>query len=372
MKSRKLNILQLVNVRWFNASADYGVTVSYYLSKRGHNVIIIGKEGSPPIKRARELGLNVNTQLHFKPFSFFRDLKILKEICLYHDIDIINAHRAEGHALAIALRQFSNSPKIIRTRVDIRSPKKNFFNRYIHNNTDLILVPGELIKKKIIESTGISDNKVKVLYGGVDVEKFKRIDGQASLRDRLGIDKDALLIGVVARLDPIKGHLFLIQVAKKLCSMLPDIKFVVVGKDAEYSFDFLNQVSKKNGIEKKIIYAGFVEDVVSAINSFDVCVLPSLGSEAHPRVLLEYMACEKPVVSADVGIVGEILEDGISGFIVPPGDIDLFVKKIKLLIEDKNLRNQLGRNARKRILERFTLNDFINQTENSYLSVLDY
>lgn len=368
MKSDKLTVLQLINVRWYNASAEYAIQISKYLKNRGHNILIMCKEGIPAVNHAIESGLEVDTTLSFRPMNFLTDLKKLKNISKNLNPDIIHAHHADGHALAVVLKKFFEGPKIIRTRVDIRSPKKNFFNRFIHKNTDRIIVPGELLKRKVVNSTGIDFEKVKVVYGGVDLKRFNG-NGGLEFRKTFGISEDTTVVGLLARLDPIKGHLFFIRVARELKKIFPHLKFIVAGKDAEYKKENLIQISKREGLDKDIIYAGFVDNVVSAIKAFDICVLPSFGSEAHPRVLFEYMACGKPVVASRVGIVGEIVDDGINGLIAEPADIKSFVDKIKLLVNSPGKRTELGLEARKKIERHFTIDKFVRDVEKIYLEL---
>ncbi len=371
MKFFRLTILHIVNVRWFNASAEYAISISRHLREKGHNVLIVCKEGIPAMKVAVDSRLDVNTELSFKPLNFFYDLKKLKGICDRIKPDIIHAHHAEGHALAVALKKFLGGQKVIRTRVDIRSPKKNLFNRFIHKNTDCVIVPGELLKKRVIDSTGISSAKVRVLYGGVDLKRFSENKDGFKFRRAHGIPERTTVIGVLARLDPVKGHLFFIKLASELKSIFPEIKFVVVGREAEYSIEYLKRCTEKYGLNSDIIYTGFVEDPAEAINSFDICLLPSVGSEAHPRVLFEYMACGKPVVASRVGIISEIIDDGVNGFIAEPADIQSFMDKIKIFLLNSDIRNRMGLEARKKVEKKYTLDKFISNIEELYFEVME-
>lgn len=370
MKFKKLSVLHIINVRWFNASAEYAIAISRYLKSSGHNILIVSKEGIPAIDKARSSGLEVDTAVSFSPMNFFTDLIKLKQICDKVTPDIIHAHHAEGHALSVALKRFFRGPKVIRTRVDIRAPKRNLFNRIIHRNTDCIIVPGELIKRNVVSTTGINPERVKVIYGGVDTEKF-RSNGHSGIEFRRlhGIPEDAITIGLLARLDPVKGHLFFIKLARELKSIFSGLKFVVVGKDAEYKRNDLIIKAEKSGLGKDIIYTGFVDNVASAINSFDICVLSSLGSEAHPRVLFEYMACAKPVVASRVGIVNEIIDNGINGLIAEPADVNSYIEKIKSLVLSPEKRRELGAEARKKIEKNFAIDKFVKMVEELYFKV---
>ena len=370
--SVKLNLLQIVNVRWFNASAEYAITISKDLAERGHKILIAGKNGTPPVEKANAFGLRVDTSLSFTPFSFFSDLLKLQKMVVSEDINIINSHRAEGHALAAALKIFNRRIKVVRTRVDIRSPKSNLFNKLIHRNTDKIIVPARFLKDKVIQSTGVQPDYVDVIYGGVDINFFKPGEDGLVFRKSLGLKPDDLLVGIVARLDPIKGHFVFLDTAKKLSAIFPEMKFIVVGTEAEYSIPYMKDYARKIGLNSNLFYTGYINNVNAAINSFDICLLTSLGSEAHSRVLLEYMACGKPVVASSVGVIPEILKHKIDGILVPAGDVDAFVEGITRIIKDKEFRCFLGRNAKEKVAKKFKMEDFIDNIEQSYRSIIDF
>ena len=161
-----LNILQLINVRWYNACAYYAVALSYALKRKGHKVIVAGDPKSPPVLEAKKLGLEVYENVYLSyttPWMVVYNIKRIADLVKKENIHIINAHRAEGHLVA-ALSRYILKKKIplIRTRGDTRPPKNNLFNRYLNNSlTDLIIVTAETLRGSYLKDLKIKEKKAK-------------------------------------------------------------------------------------------------------------------------------------------------------------------------------------------------------------------
>ncbi len=129
-------------------------------------------------------------------------------------------------------------------------------------------------------------------------------------------------------------------------------------------------MSVAKGIDKKTIFTGFRRDIPQLIASMDVVVLPS-AIDACSRVLLESMAMQKPLVATNAGGTPEIVQDGITGFLVKPKDPSGMAKCIMKLLQNKSLSEQYGKAGRKRVEEMFTIERNIEETEKVYLELLD-
>ena len=129
-------------------------------------------------------------------------------------------------------------------------------------------------------------------------------------------------------------------------------------------------MSVEKGIDKNTIFTGFRRDIPPLLASMDVVVLPS-EIDACSRVLFESMAMRKPLVATNAGGTPEIVQDGITGLLVKPGDSSEMAKCIKKLLDDKYLAEQYGNAGRKRVEEMFTIERNIRETENVYLELLN-
>jgi glycosyltransferase involved in cell wall biosynthesis len=372
---RNLNILQLINVRWYNACAYYAVSLSYALKRRGHKVIVAGDPKSPPLLEAQKLGLKVYEDLylsHTSPGMIVYNIKRMADLIKKENIEIINAHRAEGH-LVVALYKYILKKKIplIRTRGDTRPPKDNIFNRYLNNNlTDIIIVTAETLRESYLQNLKIKPEKVSKISVGIDEKIFSPRPSHLGWKNRLNIGEEDLVVGMVGRLSPVKGHKYFIQAAEFVIKKNPQVKFIIVGEDAQIKAAELKGMVKRLDIENNFRFVGKVADIREIISLFDVGVVASVGSETICRVLLEYMAMGKPVVGTSVNAIPEVIQPGVNGFVVPPGDKEALGEAILQLLEDKEKRINFGRAGRSSVEKDFSLEQFAKKTEQIYFELL--
>ena len=289
----------------------------------------------------------------------------------------MNAHYGEGFfilALAIKSLQLENPDfkiGLVRTRGEMRPPKNNWFNRIIHQKVaDKLIVSSDFVKNLSVNSLNLSGNRIATVYPFVDTEKFQMDGGQEKLHKKLHIEKDIILIGIVGRLDQVKGHRFFIEAARKVSVKNPNVKFLIVGDEKNIKIKDLEQIAENLGIKNKIIFTGFCTNVSDMMNLCDIGVVASIGSEAISRVAMEWMSVGKPVVGTKVGSIPEIIEEEITGFLVPPGDSNLMAQKIDFLLKNKKKAQIMGKEGRKCIENVFTRDIFIKKMEEIYAEII--
>lgn len=216
--------------------------------------------------------------------------------------------------------------------------------------------------KWLIEKRGVPAEKVVVIPYGVDLEIFKQ-GKDAELKASLGISPETFVVGVVARLHPQKGHRYLIDAAKSIVAKYKEIKFVFVG-DGELRSELENQV-KQSQLERYFLFLGFRSDVKELLRTFDLFVLPSLY-EGLPNVILEAMATGLPVVATSVDGTIELVEDGKTGYLVPPKAPKVLAEKISLLIQNRERITNFGEQGRKRVETAYSLDMQVTNFQNLY------
>lgn len=226
-------------------------------------------------------------------------------------------------------------------------------------------VRGRFTKRKI-------DTKIRTIINGVDLREFNPELNGSIIRKEFNIDEDEPIIGTIGRIDPEKGYECFLESARIILQDFKNVRFLVVGgafnnPSLEGS---LYEMSVEKGIDKKTIFTGFRRDIPQLLASMDVVVLPS-GIDACSRVLFESMAMRKPLVAANAGGTPEIVQDGITGLLVKPGDSSGMAKCIKKLLDDKYLAEQYGNAGRKRVETMFTIERNTRETENVYLELLN-
>lgn len=268
-----MKVVEVVNIRWWNAAAEYCITVANALSKRGHDVIVICEKDTPSYEKALNLGLQVETMLHFKPLSFVSDLLTIKRMfrTIYNDIQIVNVHTAPSQSLFIlAKKLFNLRYKIIRTRIDLRKIKHYPLNKLSYKSMDGIIVTNKHDMHELLSFTHLPENKIKIIHAGVDTEKFKKYKNIQELRTKFGIKSGVYVIGNVARRSPVKGHDVFFKSAQIIHNEIKDVMFVTAGVDDTVSIKDLTEMAMQAGVFEKTLILGYVDNIEELINCFDV------------------------------------------------------------------------------------------------------
>lgn len=232
-------------------------------------------------------------------------------------------------------------------------------DRILAKFTDKITINAERIRLFLVKKERIDPEKIITIYNGKDLQRFKNLRRAEEIRKELGIPNDALVIGMVARFSEQKDYGTFFTAAKKIIKDMPGVYFIAAGDGPEKEM-FESRYTNHN-----MIFTGFRRDVPELINTMDICVLSS-HYEGCPNAILEYMAAGKPAVATDVGGCSELVADGETGFIVPPGDPSYLVGKLINLLESKDLRMEMGKAARVRVETKFSLEEMVRGTEHLY------
>ncbi len=202
---------------------------------------------------------------------------------------------------------------------------------------------------------GVEEEKIHTIYNGIDILKFKKIPVE---RD------DRPTVVMVARFDALKDIETYIRTCKEVSKNFPDVHFKLYGPlvDKEYYNRCMNLVDEL-GVGSNFSYLGPTKNPVRAYNEADVVALTSI-SEAFPFTVIEAMACEKVVVSSDVGGTKEVLEG--YGFIVKPKAYKEFAKYIEYMLENPKMREDMGRRARDVIVHGFKTEDMVENYQKVY------
>jgi glycosyltransferase involved in cell wall biosynthesis len=228
---------------------------------------------------------------------------------------------------------------------------------------DLIIVNSNAGKTYAL-ANGFPEEKTIVIPNGIDTDRY-RPDAVArdTLRAEWNITDKDTLIGLVARLDPMKDHPVFLRAAAKLAPALDNVRFVCVGDGPEPYRSELFDLAERLGLKQKIIWAGARKDMTAVYNAIDILVLSS-RTEGFPNVIAEAMACGTPCVATDVGDAAYVI--GNSGLIVSPGDSDGLADGILGFINLQTIdRQNSSGNVRNRILDQFSAQSLTKNTLNA-------
>jgi len=213
--------------------------------------------------------------------------------------------------------------------------------------------------------------KVRVIPHSVDIERFKSIEVDLKqFSQAYNLPRETILVGLTAHLVPIKGLDILIDAA----SQIPDLHLFFAGRaDDEHHKADLDDRIERLGLQDRVHFIGYVSKMPEFLAQMDIIALPTRKrGEGCPVALLEAMACGKACIATDVPGSRDIIENGITGMLVPPEDPDALASAIRKLVENPDLRQRLGDAARKRIEEHYTIEKEVAAHEKLYLELMGY
>lgn len=366
-----MRIIQILNSPNWSGASNYCISVSHELQRRGHEILLLTEPGKPQYK-AQQLGIPYDDSIrlnHRNPLLFVQAIKRMKQIFKTFKPDIISSHINEGAWMAGMLaRRFAPQAIVARIRTDIDPPKGHFINRYVHHAwTDRLVVGSMLHKTLCQEILDYPAEKISVVYGGVDSNAFNPgLAATSNFRKEIGVDKNEILIGLLARLDPVKGHEYALEAMARLAALPIQFKLVILAYENERTFSWLKTLAHGLGISNHMVYLGLRKDLPDVLAALDIGLVTSVGSEANSRATLEFMACGKPVVGTSVGVIPEIIQHDEQGFIVPPRNSFATADALEKLLLNPVLRMRMGKSARQKVLDNFSNEKFGQVMENVY------
>ena len=211
--------------------------------------------------------------------------------------------------------------------------------------------------------------KMAIIYSGIEMDRFHPVseEEKKGLREKWGLGEHDAVIGIVSKLWEGKGHDLLIRAFKEIRKEKQHARLVIVGEG--YLMEALKTQVRQLELSDGVIFTGFLEDVSRIIATFDVAALPSYF-EGMGRVLLEAMAMEKPVVGTRVGGIPDLIEEGLNGYLVNPGNERELASALLSILNDRGLATQMGKAGRKKMTDRFSAGMMVRSIEMVYTELL--
>jgi glycosyltransferase involved in cell wall biosynthesis len=296
-------------------------------------------------------------------------------------IDIVHSQGARADFFARMAAMFAKVSIVISTvpmtveGFDVSPIRKliyKTFSRFSERFVDRFMVVSHAMEKMMIEKHRIEPQKVIKIYNGIETDDFCLADDEivrrrTGFRNELGLGEGIPVIGVIGRLVWQKGFEYFIEAIPEVLKEFKEAKFLIVG-DGPLE-NKLKVAGKKLKIDDKIIFTGFKREIKEVLTAIDIFVIPSL-LEGLPMILLESMAMAKPIIATDIEGMQEVLENGITGLLVPPRDPKVLSESIIELLNHRDKAYLIGATARKVVEERFSVDVMVQRVEGVYEELL--
>ena len=288
-------------------------------------------------------------------------IRIVHSFGFYANVFAIPAARLGGARVVVAS---------IRDTGDHLTATQQRLQKWICKAADHVLVNAEAVKTRLVEQ-GYPASVISVIGNGIDVSRFRRPgEARSSMRATLGLPASGPLVAVVSRLNRLKGVEYFLDAAALLARDFDDARFLIVGDSVSQSYrDELEAYAASRGLRDRVVFTGFRSDVPELLSEVSVLALPSL-SEGLSNVVLEAMAAYVPVVATAVGGTPEIIDDGVTGLLVPPRRAPALAQAISSLLADPERRRVMGEAGRRHVEARFSLEAMVRATEQLYMRLL--
>jgi glycosyltransferase involved in cell wall biosynthesis len=339
-------------------------------------------------KAAKEVYINnYNPSVSIKEYSiyyyfklvprFIRDVlikqKLLRKIINEINPDLIHLNNGYDTNHEWVLAGIINRIKVVAHDRGSRPPFSMQTRIFVRLLEAIISVSDDYLNN--LNNGNLTPKRKYRVYNGLDSASVRSLDIESTkseLRRSLGIQDNETLIGIVGNIFKWKGqHIFAMAVMNLINKSMP-VKGIIVGgtpKGSEEDEKYLRELIGVNGMSDKIYLTGFRKDVPKILNAIDIFVHASIEPEPFGRVILEAMAFEKPIIATDIGGPREIIENGKSGILIPPNDVQSMSEAIEGLLLDQEKAKMLGKNAMLRLEEYYSVKNMVDGVEKIYSEI---
>lgn len=284
------------------------------------------------------------------------------------NIDLIHTDSPRQAFYAGRAARLTGTPLIWHVRVS--TPEKKSFEKLLFNRAQMVIAVSKAASQRF-QGFESAQEKVVVIYNGVDLAEFTPQQPDIQLREEFEIEKDWILVGTIGQLIPGKGQDVFLKAAAQVAKQVSQVKFMIAGDGNKAYRQKLEDLSRDLRLSGKVVFAGFREDIPRVTNLLDIAVLPSTTHlEGLSRVIIEAMALSKPVIATNSGGNPEAVEDGTTGILVPSGDSFCLAESILDLIKDETKRNRMGEAGRERAEKLFSIEKNVSRIEKVYEELL--
>ncbi len=359
-----MNILVINSAKEWGGTEKWALYAADGLAQLGHKVYF-GCRGSMFQNRA----LQNNVEFVTFPFANNADIVSVFQIRSFlkkKRIDVVMPSKQREYFLAgLAAKMFTDTK--VAGIYGIDRPIHNLRNRIVfHNLFDIVFVNARKIVEVLSKDKSFDVNKCRLVYVGME-PLICNDSARLRIRESLGLTQNQICIMGIGRVAPQKGFDYGIKALSFLIKKHPDVKLVIVGSG---DIEAHKKLAQDYGINDKVIFTGFREDIHDLVQAMDIYWLPS-RSEGIPNTMMEAMAAKKPVVAFDIAGVAELIKNEENGIVVPFENIEMFCSRTADLIENPEKRKIIGEKGYQTVVNDYSMAKMCQEMEKQLLELVE-
>jgi glycosyltransferase involved in cell wall biosynthesis len=356
-----MRIVEIVSGHALNGAMKHAFMLARVLSRRGHDVIVVCRQGSWIAREASRAHLDVrSSDLHRWPPDELRRIATLVSDCA---ADLVHTHMSRAHFFGVLLKAMVSTP-VVATAHCRRIQAHWRFN-------DRTIAVSESVKRFHNRWNFVPRNRIDVVHNFVDLDELPPPPGDArsAARQALGLDACAPLVGIVGSVFREKGVHHAVRAMPRILNAVPAARLAIVGEGPYRYRRGLEREVERLGVGARVAWLGQRDHIAALMAAFDVLVAPS-NDEALTLSVLEAMTSQVPIVASDSGGIRECVGHGATGLLVRPGDVAGLASACAAILTNPDLGRRFGSSARARVLGQFTTDTQVPKIESIFEAVI--
>jgi len=338
------------------------VAEARWLLDHGWRALIAGQPRSRLLEEGERLGVPA-VAVRMRRALDVPALLALRRLITQRDVALVHTHSSIDSWLGGVAARSCHRPVVRSRHVTIAIPRRRAL---VYRLADRVISSGEAAGR-VVAAAGVPAARIVPIPPGVDLARFHPAVSGAGVRAELGLHT-APLVGLVANIRGSKGHDVFLDAAGAVLAREPATRFLIVGDGIGFA-DVRRRVGAL-GLDAAVRMTGFRRDVPEVMAALDVLVLPSIRSEAASQVIPQALAVGTPVVATDVGGSGELVRDGDTGRLVPPGSAPALARAILDCLADRGAARAMARRGQALVREHHSLDAVMTRTSAVYRALL--
>ena len=357
-----MNVLQILPELKSGGVERGTVDLAKYLHQNGHKAIVVSAGGSLVGDLTSAGVMHYALPVHKKsPFSVIRSIRSMVKIIEIEKIEIIHARSRVPALIAFFVSR--------KTQVPFVTTCHGFYSKHLLSRMmgwgKTVIVASHIIGKRMRDDFGVPHHKIRLIHRGVNLEEFrwKPFESEKFKKD--------VVIGLIGRITPIKGHPLFLKAMARVTRVFPNIKIQIIGDAPKPQYkEELLMLTRRLGLTHAVEFLGTRYDIPELLAKMSILVVPSSGEEAFGRVAIEAGACGVPVIATRMGGLVDIIEDEKNGLLVPPEDPAALAEAVIRLLKNSQLAAAMTVSLRQKVEKEFGLELMFQKTLAVYKETL--